>query len=723
MNILLVGSKCRFLQLLTDKLDKEGHRVFLLTAEDKSVRTSKKIFETYHFAYDNPCIREVLEGVRPDVTVFMGAYDTGFLWGKGSSTASAYTSGLFQLLMNETAGNVGRFLYLSSEEVFGGEYTQDISCEENCAAYTVRAQAIAAGEELCRSYFNMGYETIVLRLDHLYGEPLTGAEARGICARMSVEGLETGEIRVNPHNRVALLHYSDAVEFLYAVITAKKMTYGVYQISSGETISVRSAAEFVAAELEGVKVVEDTGRERMEPVLSNQRFAEEFGIRIVHKPETEIGREAAYIRQHASSFVRTQSRKKGWSRFGERSREAVRAMIPFAENLLCFLPFFLLNNWMAGSAYFQNIDFYLLYVLLFAITYGQQQATFSSILAVAGYLAVQMYQRSGFDVVLDVNTYIWIAQLLILGLVIGYMRDRLHAVEEEERHEVDFLSRQVEDISDVNGSNVRIKEILSNQIVNQNDSFGKLYEITSSLDKYEPSEVLFYAAEVLAKLMDSQDVAIYTVANHSYARLFSATSPKARMLGNSIHYVQMEELYEKLREKKVFINKTMDERYPLMADAIYSEDEMQLILMVWGIPWERMTLGQANMLTVIGYLIQNAVVRANRYLSALEQQRYIHGTRILEADAFASLVKAYLNAREKKLTECALVVFEEGEISREEAAGVLSGMMRQSDYLGELSDGKMYALLANTSAEDAGMVVERFRSAGFPCRMKEEMEL
>lgn len=225
-------------------------------------------------------------------------------------------------------------------------------------------------------------------------------------------------------------------------------------------------------------------------------------------------------------------------------------MIPFAENLLCFLPFFLLNNWMAGSAYFQNIDFYLLYVLLFAITYGQQQATFSSILAVAGYLAVQMYQRSGFDVVLDVNTYIWIAQLLILGLVIGYMRDRLHAVEEEERHEVDFLSRQVEDISDVNGSNVRIKEILSNQIVNQNDSFGKLYEITSSLDKYEPSEVLFYAAEVLAKLMDSQDVAIYTVANHSYARLFSATSPKARMLGNSIHYVQMEELYEKLREKK-----------------------------------------------------------------------------------------------------------------------------------------------------------------------------
>ena len=84
MNILLVGSKCRFLQLLTDKLDKEGHRAFLLTAEDKSVRTSKKIFETYHFAYDNPCIREVLEGVRPDVTVFMPMIQA-FSGGRGAA--------------------------------------------------------------------------------------------------------------------------------------------------------------------------------------------------------------------------------------------------------------------------------------------------------------------------------------------------------------------------------------------------------------------------------------------------------------------------------------------------------------------------------------------------------------------------------------------------------------------------------------------------------------
>ena len=36
MNILLVGGKSHFLQLLIEKLNKEGHRIFILTDEPKS---------------------------------------------------------------------------------------------------------------------------------------------------------------------------------------------------------------------------------------------------------------------------------------------------------------------------------------------------------------------------------------------------------------------------------------------------------------------------------------------------------------------------------------------------------------------------------------------------------------------------------------------------------------------------------------------------------------
>lgn len=724
MNILLVGGSSRFTKLLIDKLKKEGHRVFRLTEEPKTAKSVGKVFETYHFAYDDSCIREVVDSIQPDVTVFLGAFDTNYHWDKRQSRPVTYTAGLFNLLTAHIALGKGRFIYLSSEEVYQGEYAEEISCDTPCMVHTDRAQAIAAGEDICRSYRRMGKDTVVLRLDHLYGTPKEAGETKNVCARMIIEGLETGEIQVDDAQRMALLHYKDAVEFIYYVIAAKETRQGLYQISPGETLPQRTIAEYIAGALKDVKLVDAPQRQRLEPVLSNTLYEEEFGIRIYQKPEVGIGEAAAYISRHASDFVRTDARKKSFLRLlGTRTKDMVSALLPFAENLICFIPFFMLNNRAFGREYFQNIDFYLLYVLLFAIIYGQQQATFSCLLAVAGYCFRQMYHRSGFEVILDFNTYIWIAQLLILGLVVGYLRDRLKVVEEEKKNEASYLSKQIEDISDINTSNVKVKEILSSQILNQNDSFGRLYEITTSLDKYEASEVLFYAAEVLAKLMGSKDVAIYTVANRSYARLFSATSGKARELGNSINYREMKELYEPLSEHKVYINKSMDERYPLMADAIYSEDEMQLILMVWGIPWERMTLGQANMLSVIGNLIQNAVLRANRYMSALQYQRYIPGTNILEKEAFRSLVTAYLNASEKQLTECTLIEVELGEVSLEEAGKRLGAQMRQSDFLGELQDGRVYALLANTRPKDAAVVLQRFRDSGFNCRITEEVSL
>lgn len=724
MNILLVGGSSRFTKFLIDKLRKEGHRVFRLTEEPKTAKSVGKVFETYHFAYDDSCIREVVDSIQPDVTVFMGAFDTNYHWDKRQSRPVTYTAGLFNLLTAHIALGKGRFIYLSSEEVYQGEYAEEISCDTPCMVHTDRAQAVAAGEDICCSYRRMGKDTVVLRLDHLYGTPKEAGETKNACARMIIEGLETGEIQVDEAQRMALLHYKDAVEFVYYIIAAKETRQGLYQISSGETLPQRTIAGYIAGALKDVKLVDAPQRQRLEPVLSNTLFEEEFGIRIYQKPEAAIGEAAAYISRHASDFVRTDARKKSFLRLlGTRTKDMVSALLPFAENLICFIPFFMLNNRAVGREYFQNIDFYLLYVLLFAIIYGQQQATFSCLLAVAGYCFRQMYHRSGFEVILDFNTYIWIAQLLILGLLVGYLRDRLKVVEEEKKNEADYLSKQIEDISDINTSNVKVKEILSSQIINQNDSFGRLYEITTSLDKYEASEVLFYAAEVLAKLMGSKDVAIYTVANRSYARLFSATSGKARELGNSINYREMKELYEPLSEHKVYINKSMDERYPLMADAIYAEDEMQLILMVWGIPWERMTLGQANMLSVIGNLIQNAVLRANRYMSALQYQRYISGTNILEKEAFCSLVKAYLNASEKQLTECTLIEVELGEVSLEEAGKRLGAQMRQSDFLGELQDGMVYALLANTRPKDAAVVLQRFRDSGFNCRITEEVSL
>lgn len=726
MDVLLVGGTGTFARAIVDKLNKEGHRIFLLTREKSTSCKLKKVFETYRFAYDNECVSEVFQSVKPDVTIFMGAYDLNFNWARERNEAVAYTSGLMNVITSYSALGQGRFIYLSSEEVFQKNYPAEIDETEPYAVNNGKGQTIAIGEEMCLNYQNiLDMDVIVARLDHMYVIPENKKELNNVCAQMCLDAIDINEIGIHQGMSHALLYVSDAVEFIYKLIVAREHRKNVYNISSMEPVSELEIARLIQKQMGNeAAIVENVSTERYSVMLSAKRFDEEFGIKIFHRADVTVPKVADYMKKHQSEFSRIEGKPQNlWEKLKQGNRKMFSVAVPFLENLVGFIPFFMMNNRAVGSQYFANLDFYLLYVLLFAIVYGQQQAIFSCLLAVAGYCFRQMYQRSGFEVILDYNTYVWIAQLLILGLVVGYMRDQLKTIQEEEKYEIGYLTNQLDDIADINVSNMRVKEMLSDQLINQNDSLGKIYEITSSLDRDEPEEILFHAAEVLSKLTSSNDVAVYRVANRSYARLFSSTSNKARTLGNSINYQAMTEMYEKIQKEEVYINRTMNENYPLMANAIYSENEMQLIIMVWGIPWEKMTLGQANMLTIAGYLIQNAVVRANRYMSALEEQRYIHGTNILEERAFTTLVNAYLSARSRNLTECSLISVEPVDMSESEVSKVLNPMVRQSDYLGRLRDGRLYALLANTDSASAEIVKKRFEDAGFACEIQEEVAI
>lgn len=153
------------------------------------------------------------------------------------------------------------------------------------------------------------------------------------------------------------------------------------------------------------------------------------------------------------------------------------------------------------------------------------------------------------------------------------MRDQIRIMRLERQELEEHLHRQILDIRDINESNVRVKEVMEQQLIDHKDSIGKIYSITAGLEQRMPDEVIFYAVEMLGKLMKTKDVALYNVVSKDYARIFSASSQKARSLGNSIRYREMTDIYDALKEQKVYINKKMDEQYPLMAEGIYEGEE------------------------------------------------------------------------------------------------------------------------------------------------------
>ncbi len=725
MNILLIGGCSNFINSLINKLNKEGHRIYLLTGDRYEKSPYQKVFEKYRFEYDSSCIADIFESINPDVTVFTGAYDTNFTW-ENNSDAVKFTGAMTNILMGYMTGSTGKFVYLSSHEVFSGNHEDVIPDDTPTSPADYKGTAIAQGEEMCLGYRRTSSRDIViLRLDHMYGIPDTMKEVTDMCSKMCLEAINKSTITIYDNHTFSLLYQSDAIEQIYRVIKGGTGRHGIYQISSKDEVTERELAETVRKNIWFNIEIISLGDENRREILSGERYREEYGGTFYCNRDDMIKRISEHMRKYQRFFLYGDKKKKTLKeKLLEGMTEGFRRLVPYLENFAAFIIFFMLNNRAVGSTYFSKLDLYLIYVLIFAMVYGQQMAIISGILAVFGYLFRQMYDRSGFELMLDTGTYIWMAQLFIIGLSVGYLHDNIKKLKREQDSEERFLSNQLTDIRDINDTNVRVKEAIETQLVNQNDSVGKIYRITSALDQYSQEEVLFYAADTIGKIMKTDDVAVYTVSNGTYARLFSATSEKARCMGNSIRYTELGEVYEAFLERKVYINKKLKKEYPLMANAVYDdENRIQIIIMIWGLPWESMTLGQMNQLVVVSSLIGNAVLRANRYLRALEEERFIEGTKLMESDAFTGLLKAYVNAEKKGWTQCTVLELIAEEDTDIMAAGqVIAGFLRQHDYVG-MSDGKIYVLLSNTREEEAVIVVNRIAEKGYSCRIVEGDEI
>ena len=724
MNVLLIGASSELANQIIKKMNKEGHRVSLLTGSRYGQDRYERVFERYDFSYTNTAMIEIFESVAPDVTIYLGAYDHTYGWGHEQDDSVNFISGLMNLLMGYASFGRGRFIFLSSEAVFSGAGEKKETDKPD--AFDFKGMAVAQGEALCDSFrISRDLDIITLRLGGVYGVPHRLEDVDNLPAFMCLDALRNGYINARSEYSRSILNVRDAVQFLGQIVSAPEHRHHLYHIT-GQTVGEEELAGYVVSAYEKQKTEEEKEQPQSvkvnvtrskDPVLTAldcSRFQEEFGINRLNDVEETVFQIVRKMLRHKDIYLTDDSKALPWyKRLWMRAGWLIQALLPFIENIIAFIPFFMLNNRAVGSQFFSRIDFYLIYVLLFAILFGQQQATFSAILATLGYVFRQMYDRTGFDVLLDYNTYIWIAQLFILGLVVGYLKDRINEQKVEAREDHTYMVGQVDDIKEINSSNVRVKDAMQTQIINQSDSVGKIYEITSTLDQYSYDEVLFYAAEILGQIMGSNDVAIYTVSGGPYARLFTATSSVARTLGNSMRYVDLEGLYEEILAKRVFINRRLDPALPKMAGAIYDGDQIRLLLLVWTLPWEKMTLGQANILAVTGALIQNAVLHANRYLEALHSDRYIGDTPILQPSEFGSLLRAYHKARERGLTTYSVMEILPGERKLEDLGGDVKSFIRPNDYVGELGGTRLFVLLTNTDEDGCNVVMERLKKLGF----------
>lgn len=740
-NILIVGGQGTFLDELYHKLSREGNRVAVLTNAHKQTLRQRE----YHYAYDSDSVREVMDSCTPDTVLFMGAFDTSFQWNARTeqNDYKAYVAGISNILRCAEKTGVQQFVYLSSECVFEDDYLTPVNETMPPRSRSSKSIAVALGESLVTSYAgHQRLDTVTVRLAHLYMTPANANECTDVYTKMCLQAASTGQIEINAKIQRSALYLSDAVQALMLLLSATAHSQPLYHVSSNEIITEDDVAHIIRSiSSRHISIADRTvGMERC-ILLSDQYFNQEFGFEARHKLQDCLPK----IMQQMQENIRQYTTGDPSASTGEgRSRlmKLIRRLIPFFEALLVFILVLLAEIFLSDQSFFEHVDFFLLYVLLFSLIHGLHLSIFTASLSVAGYFITELTGDNHLKLLMDVGTYVWIAQIFIIGMSVGHLRDRLMQLQSDKDDEISYLSTRLGDISAINKGNVAIKNYFEQQTINSTESLGFFYDIVAQLDAANENEVMFVAVQLLAQVMHTTDAAIYAVSKSGFLRLLTTTTSRAYDMGKSIRISDYQNIMDTLEKDYIFVNRTMDEHLPNMVSVIKNDEgEIETLIFLWDLPYERMTLQYSNTLRILTLLIRSAVERTTHYLKALTHERYWKNTNVLQATAFRDILQVYENAAQKKLADYALLRIK-GGVSGVNDLNQMSEMLRkplrktdyinhmdqqlyrqirQLDFIGYMEDASFYILLTNTSREEARIVVRRLADNGLSASVVNEL--
>ena len=614
-----------------------------------------------------------------------------------------------------------QFVYLSSEAVFEAPSDTDITESAEPTPKSPFGLRIALGESVAASFGRFAeMEVTVVRIAELYCIPRSQDECADRYTGLCLAALLTGTVAVNARRISAPLFVSDAVFALYRILTAPKRRASVYHLAASEEADEEDVAQAIKRAFgKPVTIVDQTSGATSRRVLSGALAADEFDFAARIGYEHAIAMIVSYMEEHRKSYGAP--KKRGMrDRFRE-TREGFGGIFPYLECILYFLPFYFLNGLRSQVPLLSQVDFFLLFVFLFALMRGRAAAIVAFCLSVFGRYFQLSQSQDILRLLINVDMYVWIVQLFVIGISTGYLRDKLMQSRQEGRESEQYLRKRLDEMTAINQSNTKIKNSYAERIVNSDESVGWFYDVITELDGADSGEVVFRAAKLLMRLMGTEHVAIYTMNETDYCRLAATTSSRAAELGKSIYIPSRPALFGPLMEKNSFFNPEIVSELPSMASSLVGSDpKSRMFIFLWDMPFDKKNLHYSNLLKVVGTLIYNAVMRSARYLDALAHKRFVSGTQLLKKDAFQEMLSVYQRVSDMGLAQyCVLKIKLDELTTREEMDQRIHACVRQTDIVGMIKKKKIGIILPNSTEIDGQIVKDRLAAAGIATKLSQ----
>lgn len=717
MKVLITGGYGFIGSHVAERFNKEGHQVYIIDNLSTGRRQNVSFkHRSYKYDIQDKRCSEIFRNNKFDIVIHMAAQG-------GKVQAEDYStniSGLVNMLQLSKEHNVKRFIFASTFTVYGKNMNLPLKEDYLCDPISPFGISKYAEELYCSKWYEIyGLNTLCLRMSVVYG-PREGASDEGgkvssfIKKALSREAIE---LSGDGNQTRDYIYVEDVADAVYKSIDSG--FNGVLNLSSNCETSENKLIET----LKGLLPITDVTYKKTPPedilrsCLDNTLAKEELDWVPLYSLEKGVEKT---IRWHMKNVDKAREEVAVAKDVAKISLLPV--YLPYIENILAFVLVLLLTNITRYNADFRVFDFRLLYIILMGIMYGTRQSTISVALSTILYISTSLsIGRDPVSLIYDPNSLLQISIYILVGLAVGYTIDRKNRDIQFREMRLKSSEEKYAFMNEMYNETRLVKEELQNQIVNSEDSFGKIYSIIKEIDSLQPEDIFNTSVGVLEGVMKSNTISIYTVSkNGQFLRLAACSKDINKNIPKSLRVGDSQEIASMMAGGEVFINREINPNLPMIMAPIKDNSKVIAVVSIHNVQFENFTLYYHNLFSIVAGLISASLSKAYRYEEATCSARYINDTRILTYQNFVKILNSKRQAKRSLNINYTVLYLGKPEANIQELYHELSNAVRETDYIGAGKSGNLYVLLSNTGKSDAQIVIKRLEGMGIAAIIMEQ---
>lgn len=721
MNILITGNVSSLATALIKDFTKEKNRVIVASSNASKIDIQMSNLIVHSINPSEPIFRDALASYTFDVMIYLSTREEQLINREDDFYIGQQLDGLRNSLELCKKGEVKRFFYISSTEVYG-DMTDD---SEKIApqAASLNGDTLLVGEKYCRSYqSNYEMNITILRLTHIYGPE----EKDGLIYKLITDGNQKNEVVIpgEPNTLCSFLHSNDVIDFIRRAIDEEYAPESlVINLSSSKPIKLSDLAKILEKYYSSVIFDFENARSIYTRPVTVSAARKQFDWFDTHNLILEIG---DFVDPSSTEIVATEA-----SPFQKLFNQISKypKVLKWSELFLGAILAMYLSQLTGTLIQFQYVDFRLVYVVIMGSIYGLQFGLAAAVLM--SLFVMFTWLNLGVDwrlLVYNVGNWFPFVMYFAVGLIVGYNHDKTENTIVYERKQYDLVMEKYSFLYEVFNEIRDLKDEFRERLIGYRDSLGKIFTITRELDELQEHAVYLRSLNILEDLMDNKNIAIYSLdSNRAYARLEVNSADMGRKIAKSMKLADFPLALELIDQGKIFQNKDLLEHYPAYIAPVlnnaYPFNVPVAMIVIWAADFEQYSLYYYNLFKVICGMIQASLVRATSFLDANYEKIYLPNTRILNHDAFIDILKVRLEMRKNKISDFQIIELQEPQASITKIYPKISAGIRTADVVGLLSNGKCYVLLSQADKGSSLDVIERLNQSGVRANLIEANEV